>query len=110
MGTLSIGKQGEATNDIDTGPAARKAGVDGILRTPAAIPAIPLYGLVPTSRWSSGSATSFISNYSRTLQPQNSDDIYVRIAPGLKQTAKALGEYQDCVKKNPRLSEFNRES
>ncbi len=69
MGTLSIGKQGELTKDFDTGPAAQENGVDGILRTNSGF---PIYGLVPTSRWSSGSATSFVSGYAKTLsQPRN---------------------------------------
>jgi RHS repeat-associated protein len=34
------------------------------------------------------------------------DDVFTRIAPNLKPVAKALGEYQDCVKKNPRAQEY----
>jgi hypothetical protein len=30
----------------------------------------------------------------------------MRIAPGLKKTAKILGEYHDCVKRNPRAQEY----
>jgi hypothetical protein len=58
-----------------------------------------------------GLATVGIINLFLQLQNPDSpfrkdDDIYTRIAPELKRVAKALKEYQDCLNRNPRASEY----
>jgi hypothetical protein len=63
MGTLTSKQRVE--DDID----------NNIVRQSNSV-TVGLYGLVPTSRWSSGSATSWFGSFTRTLQqPQNSGAI-----------------------------------
>ena len=50
------------------------------------------------------SNSPFARGLNQSLTMQNS--IYNRIAPNLKQVGIALGEYQDCVNKNPRAQEY----